>query len=86
MNEFDYELDSNVFLSKNTFSEYIECQVAKNKGLTYFEAVLNFSHESDKEPEDLLQYMSPVLLEKVKQSAIESELFRADHFTLDELL
>lgn len=86
MSEFDYELDKSVFLSKNTFSEYIETRVLENKGLTYFEAILQFSHESDKEPEELLQYMSDVLLAKVKQSAIDSDLIKSDTYSLDDLM
>lgn len=85
MKEFDYDLDFGVLLSKNNFSDYIEKYVLENKGVTYFEAILKFSYESDKEPEDLLQYMSPVLLEKIKKSAIDMELINSDSYSLDEL-
>ena len=86
MKEFDYTIDKTTFLSKANFSEYIENMVLESPGLTYFEAILRFSEESDKEPEELLQYMSNVLLEKVRQSAIDNDLMKADTYSLDDLV
>lgn len=86
MKEFDYSIDKTTFLSKSNFSEYIEAMILDSPGLTYFEAILKFSEESDKEPEELITYMSEVLLSKVKQSAIESELIKSDTYSLDELI
>lgn len=83
--EFDYSIDKTVFLSKANFSDYIEKMVLDNPNMTYFEAILKFSEESDKEPDGLLAFMSPVLLEKVRQSAIESDLIKADSYDLNEL-
>jgi hypothetical protein len=83
MKEFDYSIDKTVFLSKTNFAEYIESMLLESPGLTYFEAILKFSEESDKEPLMLIPYMSDVLLEKVKRSAIENELIRSDEATLE---
>lgn len=83
MKEFDYSIDKTVFLSKTNFADYIENMILESPGLTYFEAILKFSEESDKEPMMLLPYMSEVLLEKVKRSAIENELIRSDEATLE---
>lgn len=85
MNEFDYDIDKSVFLSKANFSEYIEKMILENQGMTYFEAIVRFSEESDKEPEELMKFMSTVLLEKVKKSAIDLDLIRSDTYSLDEL-
>jgi len=86
MKEFDYAIDKSVFLSKSNFSEYIENMVLQNPHLTYFDAILKFSDESDKEPIELVQYMSDVLLAKVKQSAVESDLIQSNTPTFEELL
>lgn len=83
MKEFDYSIDKTVFLSKTNFAEYIENMLLESPGLTYFEAIIKFSEESDKDPMTLLPYMSEVLLEKVKRSAIENELIRSDEATLE---
>jgi hypothetical protein len=74
-----------MFLNKTTFSEYIEKYVIDN-AVSYFDAILHFSEESDKEPEELLQYMSTVLLEKVQQSAIDEGHYRKEVYSIDELL
>ncbi len=81
--EFDYSIDKTVFLSKSNFAEYIENMILESPGLTYFEAILKFSEESDKDPSELLAYMSEVLLEKVKRSAIENDLIKTDEATLE---
>lgn len=73
------------FLSKSNFSDYIENMVLKSN-LTYFEAILEFSDDSDKEPEDLIQYMSPVLLEKVRKSATDSGLHKENVYDLEDLV
>ncbi|NCN52173.1 hypothetical protein GW931_04140 [archaeon] len=86
MKEFDYSIDKSVFLSKSNFSEYIENMILKYPHLTYFDAILKFSDESDKEPIELVQYMSDVLLAKVKQSAVESDLIQSNTPTFEELL
>lgn len=83
MKEFDYSIDKTVFLSKTNFAEYIENMLLESPGLTYFEAIIKFSEESDKDPMALLPYMSEVLLEKVKRSAIENDLIRSDEATLE---
>ena len=57
------------FLSKTTFSTHIEKMVL-NDGFNYIEAVIAFADEADKEPESLVQYMTPVLIEKIQRCAI----------------
>jgi len=86
MNDFDYDIDKSVLLSKSNFSSYIENMVLENKGMTYFDAILKFSYDSDKDADELLQFMSPVLLEKVKKSAVEMDLIKQETYSLDELL
>lgn len=84
--EFDYEIDKSVLLSKMNFSAYIEKMVLEQPGLTYFEAIVRFSEESDKDAEELMKYMTDVLLEKVKQSAVEMELIKSDTNSLEDFL
>ena len=85
MKEFDYSIDKSVFLSKTNFSEYIENMILQTPSLTYFEAIIKFSEESDKDPMDLLPFMSGVLLEKVRQSAIENGLIQSDTPSLEDI-
>ncbi len=86
INEFDYNVHKSVFLSKSNFSNYIETLVRDNPGMTYFEAILRFSNESDKEPEELLPFMEDVLLEKVRKSAVDLELHKEETYSLDDLV
>lgn len=60
--------ENNNFLNKTTFSNIIENMV-KDEGLTYFEAIIAFCEENNKEVESMNQFMSQVLLDKVRQSA-----------------
>jgi len=60
-------------LTKDSFAELIELKV-QNEGFTYFQAILDFAEECDKDPDELLQYMSPVILDKVRKSATDSGL------------
>jgi hypothetical protein len=80
------ELDRSVFLSKNNFADHIELMVSKNAELSYFGAILEFCEEADKDPQDIIQYMSPVLLEKVRKSATDSGLIKADSYDLEDLM
>jgi uncharacterized protein YeaC (DUF1315 family) len=61
------DFDTSLFLSKDSFAVAIEDMV--KEGLTYFEAVIAFCEENNKEIEEMTQYMHPVVLDKVKQSA-----------------
>lgn len=63
------------FLSKTTFSAHIEDMV-HHSGYTYFDAILAFADEADKDPDELTQYMTPVLIEKIKRSAISEGYFQ----------
>lgn len=80
MNE---ELDKSIFLNKNNFSLRIEEMVLE--GMTYFEAVLAFADEADKDPEELMKFMSPVLVEKLKKCAVEQGLIQPDTTPIDGL-
>lgn len=73
------------FLSKANFSDYIENMVLKSN-LTYFEAIIEFSEESDKDPEELVPYMSSVLLDKVRKSATDSGLHKENVYDLEDLM
>lgn len=63
-------IDLKSFLNKDTFAAQIEAKVLG--GQTYFEAVLEFADDCNKSPEELLPFMSVVILEKVRQSAIDN--------------
>lgn len=65
-------IDLKSFLNKDSFSEQIESKVLT--GMTYFDAVLEFAEECDKSPEELLPFMSTVILEKLRKSANDSGL------------
>lgn len=80
------ELDRTVFLSKSTFAEHIEKRLLQDKELTYFSAIIEFCAEADKDPEDVLQYMNPVLLEKVRKSAADIGLFKSETYDLEDLV
>lgn len=80
------ELDRSVFLSKANFADHIESRMLKDAELSYFTAILEFCEEADKDPEDVLQYMSPVLLEKVRKSASDNGLFKSETYDLEDLM
>lgn len=73
-----------VFLNKTTFSEIIE-KMVKDEGLTYFEAIIAFCEENNKEVETMNQFMSQVLLDKVRQSARDMGLM-AQEPSLDDYI
>ena len=77
-------IDSTVFLSKTTFSEYIERQVI-SEGFNHLEAIIEFQAESDKTAEELLPFMSQVLIDKVRLAASDMGLM-SPMTTLDDLL
>jgi hypothetical protein len=61
------------FLNKESFATQIEEKVLG--GSTYFDAVIEFADECNKSPEELLPFMSIVIIEKLKKSAIDNGLF-----------
>lgn len=61
-------IDESRFLSKESFAKIIEDKVL-NEGFTYFQAVIDYCEEFDREIDDVTNLMMPVLLEKVRQSA-----------------
>lgn len=65
--------DETIFLDKASFSKLIEERV--KSGATYFDAIVEFCEANDREPKDVMKLLQPVLLQKVKQSAIEQGLF-----------
>lgn len=75
-------IDLKSFLNKESFSEAIEAKVFA--GQTYFDAVIEFADDCDKSPEELLPFMSTVILEKLRKSAIDSGLIEKQNETLDE--
>lgn len=74
-------IDLKSFLNKDSFSQAIEKKVLE--GQTYFDAVLEFADDCNKSPEELLQFMSTVILEKVRKSATDSGLIDLKLETLD---
>jgi hypothetical protein len=72
-----------LFLTKESFSAQIEEKVLS--GLSYFDAVLEFCEDSDKEPDELLKFMSQVILEKVRKSANDTGLFVTNEIDLESL-
>ena len=78
------ELDKSIFLNKHNFSLRIEEMVLE--GMTYFEAVLAFADEADKDPEELMQFMSPVLIEKLRKCAVEQGLAQPENNSIEDLL
>ena len=78
-------IDLKVFLNKESFSQQIE-QMVRDDGFTYFDAIIEFANECDKEPDEMLGFMSQVLLEKVRKSATDSGLIDLKETNLDEFL
>lgn len=78
-------IDLKQFLTKESFAALIEKKVLE-EGCTYFEAIIEFSENNDKTAEELLPYMTQVLLDKVKRSATEMGLINLGEPTLDELM
>lgn len=79
-------IDLKVFLTKDSFAEKIEAMVLSSD-ISYFDAVVEFSEECDKSPEELMPFMSQVLLDKVRKSAMDSGLIDTKNNTdLEEFL
>lgn len=72
-----------IFLNQTTFSAIIESMVLE--GYTYFDAVLEFAAQQDREPDELTQFMSRAILDKVRKSAYDSGLMNNPEQSLDEL-
>lgn len=64
------------FLNKDSFAAAIEKKVLE--GSTYFEAVIEFADDCNKSPEEMLPFMSTVILEKVRKSATDSGLIDSE--------
>jgi hypothetical protein len=73
------------FLTKETFAQEIEKKVLE-EGCTYFNAIIEFAEDCNKDPEELVMYMSPVLLDKVKKSAQDSGLIDLGSVDIESLM
>jgi hypothetical protein len=69
-------IDIKSFLNKDSFAAAIEKKVIE--GSTYFEAVIEFAEDCNKSPEEMLPFMSTVILEKVRKSAADSGLIDSE--------
>jgi hypothetical protein len=47
--------------------------------ISYFDAIIEYAQELDKSPEELLEYMSTTLKQKVAQSAIDAGMIGREH-------
>jgi hypothetical protein len=72
-------------LTKNSFAEQIEKKVLE-EDLTYFQAIIEFAEDHDRSPEEMLPYLSQVLLEKVRKSAVDSGLIGEQSTDLESLM
>ena len=77
-------IDLKAFLTKDSFAEKVEQMV--QDGSTYFEAIIEFADDCDKSPEEMVPYMSQVLLEKVRKSAHDTGLIDLKENDLEEFL
>ena len=77
-------VDLKVFLTKESFAEKVEQMVLN--GSTYFDAIIEFADDCDKSPEEMLPYMSEVLLQKVRKSASDDGLIDLRENDLEEFL
>lgn len=73
------------FLTKESFAKQIEDKVLNEK-CTYFQAIIEFSEDCNKDPEELVPYMSQVLLDKVKKSAQDSGLIDLGSVDIESLM
>jgi len=79
-------IDLKVFLTKDSFADKIESMVLTGE-YSYFEAVVEFAAECDKSPEELVPFMSQVLVDKVRKAACDSGLIDTKENTdLDSFL
>lgn len=75
-------IDLSQFLTKENFAEKVEQKVLE-EGCTYFQAIIEYAEDCDKSPEEMLPFMSQVLLDKVRKSASDSGLIDLKENTLD---
>lgn len=73
------------FLNKESFAQEIEHRVLE-EGCTYFSAIIQFAEDWNRDAEDLVSYMSPVLLDKVKKSAQDTGLIDLGSVDIETLL
>lgn len=79
-------IDETTFLSKDKFSDIIENMVLDG-AMSYFDAVIEFSTEYDRSPEELMPFMSTVILDKLRKSAMDAGMIDVkDRTSLEEFL
>jgi hypothetical protein len=78
-------IDDPKFLTKQAFSEIIEKKVLE-EDLTYFQAVLEFSEDINRDPDELMQFMSKGILDKIKKSANDLGLIDTGEQSLEDLM
>jgi len=76
----NYEL-----MSKDSFALEIERRVLED-AIPYFQAIIEFSEDYNKDAEDLVPFMSQVLLDKVKKSAEDLGLVDLGSVDIEKLL
>ena len=57
-----------LFLNKNHFTKMIESN-AREKNLSYMEAIIDICEENDLEPEDIAKYISGIIKDKLEAEA-----------------
>ena len=78
-------IDLKSFLTKDSFAEQIEKRV-QEEDITYFQAIIEFAEDSDKSPEEMMPFMSQVLLEKVRKSASDAGMVDLKENNLESLM
>lgn len=71
-----------IFLSHATLAKRIE-EMVHQEGFTYFDAMIQFAADADKSPEELLPFVSTVLLEKIKKSACDEGYAQQQNLSLE---
>jgi hypothetical protein len=57
-----------LFLNKNHFTKMIE-RNARDKNLSYIEAIIDICEENNLEPEDIAKYISGIIKDKLEAEA-----------------
>lgn len=63
------------FMTERTFQEAIEAIVEANR-ISHMDAVLAFCDENDLDPDDIKQFVSSNLRDKIRQDAVEEGFFK----------
>jgi hypothetical protein len=71
--DLEFEPNNLPFLTKDSFAATIE-KIVLDEDLDYFNAIIAYCEDNNKEYDDVIKLMNPTLLEKVKQSARDAGL------------